>query len=209
MQTSSVGRPCLTGYEIVEEIKRYCRGNLVYKRGRGDGRWFEWIKQDEGKGKDDKKETTTAQQRCERGAEEEREYCQQRRESCVSYGGSALRHVGVSCAACATSFPRLVRLAQRGRSLYSGHVHFIQGSLVVWTLARWSSRWRRWVLRLFLRRYWGRMGSVLNALKRQQGDGGRTEALEQQGDGKALVRLAQRGRSLYSGHVHFIQGAYG
>ena len=48
-----------------------------------------------------------------------------------------------------------------------------------------QSRWRRWVLRLFLRRYWGRMGSVLNALKRQQGDGGRTEALEQQGDGKA------------------------
>ena len=79
MQTPSVGRPCLTGYEIVEETKRYCRGNLVYKRGRGDGRWFEWIKQDEGKGKDDKKETTTAQQRCERGAEEERKYCQQRR----------------------------------------------------------------------------------------------------------------------------------
>ena len=57
MQTPSVGRPCLTGYEIVEETKRYCRGNLVYKRGRGDGRWFEWIKQDEGRGKGDRKDS--------------------------------------------------------------------------------------------------------------------------------------------------------
>ena len=57
MQTPSVGRPCLTGYEIVEETRRYCRGNLVYKRGRGDGRWFEWIKQDEGKGKGERKDS--------------------------------------------------------------------------------------------------------------------------------------------------------
>ena len=32
-------------------------GNLVYKRGRGDGRWFEWIKQDEGKGKGERKDS--------------------------------------------------------------------------------------------------------------------------------------------------------
>ena len=35
------------GYEIVEETRRYCRGSLTYKRGRGDGWWFEWIKQND------------------------------------------------------------------------------------------------------------------------------------------------------------------
>ena len=35
------------GCEIVEETRRYCRGSLTYKRGRGDGWWFEWIKQND------------------------------------------------------------------------------------------------------------------------------------------------------------------